>query len=163
MALMMLINGILHWLPAWSSHLDPDDPTLIDISPGSIGNFNLANFEDTLMGYQSFYDFTNGGDIGSGHSLNPVTNQPYTPQLVKRADYARVLAEFWADGPDSETPPGHWFTILNYVNDHPLLEKRMGGNGDILSNLEWDVKSYLMLGGAMHDCCRKYLGHKRLL
>lgn len=24
-----------------------------------------------------------------------------------------MLAEFWADGPQSETPPGHWNTIMN--------------------------------------------------
>ncbi|MDY7394041.1 vanadium-dependent haloperoxidase [Aureibaculum sp. 2210JD6-5] len=145
---------------AWSAHLDPNDPTLIDISPASIGNAAIDNFEDTFEGYKSFYDFINGGDSGKGHSLNPVTNLPYTPQLVKRSDYARVLAEFWADGPDSETPPGHWFTILNYVNDHPLLEKKMGGEGTTLDNLEWDVKSYLMLGGAMHDCAVNTWGIK---
>ena len=136
---------------SWASHLDPDDQTMIDISPRSIGNFNLSDFEDTFEGYQSFYDFNNGGDPSKGHDLNPFTNQPYESQIIKRADYARVLAEFWADGPDSETPPGHWFTILNYVNDHPLLEKRIGGEGDVLSDLEWDIKSYLILGGAMHD------------
>ncbi|MEO0404361.1 MAG: vanadium-dependent haloperoxidase, partial [Bacteroidota bacterium] len=63
----------------------------------------------------------------------------------------RILAEFWADGPDSETPPGHWFTIVNYVNDHPDLEKRWNGQGEILSDLEWDVKTYFTLGGTMHD------------
>ncbi|HBR54841.1 MAG TPA: hypothetical protein DEA82_11935, partial [Flavobacteriaceae bacterium] len=73
------------------------------------------------------------------------------PQMIKRSDYARVLAEFWADGPDSETPPGHWFVIANYVSDDPLLEKRFGGEGPILSDLEWDVKLYVTLGGAMHD------------
>lgn len=62
-----------------------------------------------------------------------------------------MLAEFWADGPNSETPPGHWFTILNYVNDHPLIEKRFHGEGPVLTNLEWDIKAYLVLGGAMHD------------
>jgi hypothetical protein len=71
--------------------------------------------------------------------------------MVPRADYARVLAEFWADGPDSETPPGHWFTILNYVNDHPLFEKRFMGQGEILDDLEWDVKAYFILAGTMHD------------
>jgi hypothetical protein len=71
--------------------------------------------------------------------------------MVPRGDYARVLAEFWADGPDSETPPGHWFTILNYVNDHPQFEKRFQGQGPILEPLEWDVKAYFILGGGMHD------------
>jgi hypothetical protein len=71
--------------------------------------------------------------------------------LVPRADYARVLAEFWADGPDSETPPGHWFTLLNYVTDHPLHENKWMGEGPVLDPLEWDVKTYFTLGGAMHD------------
>jgi len=83
--------------------------------------------------------------------LNPVTGQTYQSQLVPRGDYTRVLAEFWADGPDSETPPGHWFTIFNHVTDDPLLEKRIAGTGALVSDLEWDVKGYLVLGGAMHD------------
>lgn len=70
---------------------------------------------------------------------------------MPRGDYARVLAEFWADGPASETPPGHWFTVANYVSDQPGLEKRLGGTGPILSDLEWDMKLYLALGGAVHD------------
>ena len=61
------------------------------------------------------------------------------------------MAEFWADGPKTETPPGHWFSILNYVSDHPLFEKRFKGEGPILDDLEWDVKAYFALGGAMHD------------
>lgn len=136
---------------SWSAHLDPNDPTLIDISPGAIGNVDIADYPETFEEYQAFYDFDEGGDPGSGHTLNPVTNAPYAPQMVKRADYARVLAEFWADGPDSETPPGHWFTILNYVSDHPQTVKQFEGQGPILSDLEWDVKAYLALGGAMHD------------
>lgn len=145
---------------AWSSHLDPADNTMIDISPGAIGNFDIQNYPQTFEEYQNFYDFVYGGDASTGHALNPYTNAPYAPQVVKRADYARVLAEFWADGPDSETPPGHWFTILNYVNDHPLTEKRFNGQGPILSDLEWDVKSYLTLGGAMHDCAVNAWGIK---
>ncbi len=76
------------------------------------------------------------------------------------ADYARVLAEFWADGPDSETPPGHWFTILNYVGDHPLFEKRFKGAGPILDDLDWDVKAYFALGGAVHDAAISAWGIK---
>lgn len=136
---------------SWSSHLDPADGTLIDISPGAIGNVSPDDYPQTFEEYQTFYDFDDGGDIGNGHTLNPVTNLPYASNMVKRSDYARVLAEFWADGPDSETPPGHWFTILNYVGDHPKTVKRIEAEGDIVSDLEWDVKAYLALGGAMHD------------
>ncbi|MBT8244051.1 MAG: T9SS type A sorting domain-containing protein [Winogradskyella sp.] len=136
----------------WQSHMDPADGVMIDISPGAIGNTDIENFPTDAADYPLFYDFFNGGDIiGTGHAVNPVTSTAYSSNVVSRADYARVLAEFWADGPDSETPPGHWFTILNYVNDHPLFEKRFEGQGEILDALEWDVKAYFILGGAMHD------------
>lgn len=135
----------------WQSHLDPADGVMWDISPGAIGNTDIENFPTDFSDYPSFYNFTEGGDIGTGHAINPKTSTSYAPNIVPRGDYARVLAEFWADGPDSETPPGHWFTILNYVNDHPEFEKRFQGEGDVLNGLEWDVKSYFILGGAMHD------------
>ncbi|PKQ43579.1 FG-GAP-like repeat-containing protein [Confluentibacter flavum] len=135
----------------WSSHLDPNDGVIWDISPRSMGNISSSLFPDNYDDYSNFYDDIQGGDIGTGRSLNPITKEPYQEQLVTRGDYTRVLAEFWADGPDSETPPGHWFTILNYVNDHELLIKKFNGQGGILDALEWDVKSYFILGGAMHD------------
>ena len=47
-----------------------------------------------------------------------------------RGDFARVLAEFWADGPKSETPPGHWNVIANEVSDALGSELRIGGTGD---------------------------------
>jgi len=92
-----------------------------------------------------------GGDHGTGRTVNPRTGLPYTPQMVPRGDYTRVLAEFWADGPNSETPPGHWFTILNYVSDHPLFVKKFKGQGPVVDDLQWDCKSYFALGGAVHD------------
>ncbi len=158
------INDPYKWnfalVAAWSAHLDPNDNTLIDISPGALGNVDLSAFPTSFQDYTNFYNFSEGGDIGTGHAVNPATGQAYEPQLVKRADYARVLAEFWADGPDSETPPGHWFTILNYVSDHPETIKKIGGEGEDLSDLEWDVKSYLALGGAMHDAAVSAWGVK---
>lgn len=135
----------------WGSHLDPTDEVIWDISPKAMGNISSTSFPVSFDEYDSFYKRKEGGDIGKGYSLNPISNLPYDSQLVPRGDYARVLAEFWADGPDSETPPGHWFTILNYVNDHSLFTKQFKGSGKVLDPLEWDVKSYFILGGAMHD------------
>lgn len=117
----------------YSSLLDPRDGVMEDISPASRGANPL------------------GTDDGSGYARNPVTGEPYAPNVVPRADHARVLAEFWADGPDSETPPGHWNTIANAVIDAPGFERRLGGVGEELDPLEWDVKMYLALNGAVHD------------
>jgi len=133
----------------WSAHLAPDDSVMWDISPAAIGN--VPELPQSFEEMQDFYDLLEGGDPSLGHAVNPHTGEPYEPQVVPRGDYASVLAEFWADGPDSETPPGHWYNILNYVNDNPLLEKRFNGQGPILDDLEWDVKAYFTLGGAMHD------------
>lgn len=133
----------------WSSLLDPSDSVLIDISPASVGN--NSNYPTDLAGLRDFYDPFEGGDPGTGYSQNPSTNQPYNPQVVPRGDYTRVLAEFWADGPRSVTPPGHWFEILNYVNEQPGLVRRYRGTGPVLEPLEWDVKAYFAMGGAMHD------------
>ena len=133
----------------WSSHLDPADGVMVDISPASLGNIQL--YPANPGEYPQFYDLLNGGDASTGYASNPVTGAPYDQQIVPRGDYTRVLAEFWADGPDSETPPGHWFVIMNEVNDHPDLVKRFEGASEELGPLEWDVKSYFALGGAMHD------------
>lgn len=135
----------------WSSHLDPTDGVLWDISPNNLGNIDFDLIPQSFSDYQGFYKRLDGGDISNGHSVNPATGKPYEAQIVPRGDYTRVLAEFWADGPQSETPPGHWFTILNYVKDHPKFVRKLGGEGDILDPLEWDVKAYFILGGAMHD------------
>ena len=114
-----------------SSLLGSDE--LIDLSPASVGNNSL------------------GANDGTGHPVNPVTGNPYTPQLVKRGDFGRVLAEFWADGPKSETPPGHWNVLANQVADSPGFSRRLFGTGAELDALEWDVKVYLALNGAVHD------------
>ena len=133
----------------WSSHLDRDDGVMWDISPNSIGN--IKNYPSSLDSYEEFYNFFEGGDIGTGYEINPFTNKPYDEQIIPRGDYTRVLSEFWADGPDSETPPGHWFVILNQVNDDKNLIKKFEGEGNVLSSLEWDIRSYFLMGGAMHD------------
>jgi len=116
-----------------SSRLDPSDGAKIDISPGAFGENSLG---------------TNDGD---GHDENPATGEPYAPNRVPRGDYGRVLAEFWADGPNSETPPGHWNTVANDVSDSPGFAFRIGGAGPEVDRLEWDVKLYFALNGAVHD------------
>jgi hypothetical protein len=128
----------------FSSQLDPVDGRMIDISPGSRGNNPL------------------GSNAGTGHPLNPVTGLPYAPNPVKLADFGRVLAEYWADGPSSETPPGHWNKLANEVSDSPAFKRKIGGSGPELEPLEWDVKLYLALNGALHDAAITAWGCKRV-
>jgi uncharacterized protein DUF6851 len=137
-----------------SSQLTPDDGVTMDISPGAIGNNGLDYTGDYGNGDFGIYD-------GHGYATNPVTGLPYAPNVVKRGDYARVLAEFWADGPNSETPPGHWNVIANYVADNPLTVKRIGGVGPVVDDLEWDVKMYFAVNAAVHEAACECWGTKR--
>lgn len=135
----------------WSSHLDPADGVMWDISPAALGNFQ-GEYPTDFADYPEFYKERDGGIFNAnGHAENPATGQPYEPNMVLRGDYTRVLAEFWADGPESETPPGHWFVLMNDAMDHPDFKRKFGGEGEELSNLEYDLKAYLTMGGAMHD------------
>ncbi len=69
------------------SQLDPTSEATINLSPAVMGNNPL------------------GTNAGTGHPINPVTGAVYSPNVVKLADFGRIIAEYWADGPRSETPP----------------------------------------------------------
>lgn len=133
----------------WGSHLAPTDDVIWDISPAGIGTD--GSFVTDPADFSDFYNFFEGGHSTPGHAINPITGEPYEPNLVHRGDYARSIAEFWADGPDSETPPGHWFTLLNDIMDYPEFDPRWRGQGPVIPDLEYTVKAYLTLAGAMHD------------
>lgn len=116
-----------------SAELEVGAATL-DIGPGAFGRNPL------------------GTDDGVGHAENPATGEPYEANVVDAADYYRAIAEYWADGPTSETPPGHWNTLANLVSDS-LDDGQfvVAGEGEPIDRLEWDVKLGLTLNGAMHD------------
>jgi len=138
----------------WSAHLDPRDGTLIDLSPAARGAASdLATLSDASPRVQlAAYDALDGGTSARGVPRNPATGEPYAPNRVPRGDWTRVIAEYWADGPDSETPPGHWFGLYReHVAAHPQLMRRLAGGGAVLDPLAYDVVAHLALGGAMHD------------
>lgn len=126
-----------------SSMLDSASQERMDISPSAVGNNTL------------------GTNDGNGYQVNPATGNPYSENIVKKADFGRVLAEFWADGPHSETPPGHWNVLANEMRDHSQFSPRWLGEGEPLDSLEWDVKTYLTLNGALHDAAIVAWGIKR--
>ncbi|MEA2547307.1 MAG: hypothetical protein QOI09_2580 [Chloroflexota bacterium] len=116
-----------------SSELDPAQGVTIDVSPGARGGNTL------------------GANDGHGHPVNPATGKPYDPEVVNLGDFGRVMTEFWADGPKSETPPGHWNVLANLVSDELAPNLKIGGSGPVVGRLEWDVKLYLAVNGAVHD------------
>ena len=73
-------------------------------------------------------------------------NEAYIIQTTEVLEYStnltdehKVIAEYWADGPRSETPPGHWNAIahgISYRDNHTIDD---------------DVKMYFALNGAIFD------------
>jgi hypothetical protein len=133
----------------YSSQLDPNDGVMIDISPASRG----GAFDSPLT--ESYAQ--------NGYAANPVTGVPYTPQMVRRGDFTRLMAEYWADGPHSTAPPGHWNELRNEVTDMMEAQgvpKRIGGAGPAVGDLEWDIKSMFALNGGLHDAAIAAWNHK---
>lgn len=128
-AFLEAVNEVIRF----SSLLDPSKSEMIDISPG-------ARHRNALGMYG-----------GIGYDQNPVTGRPYDENWVSNADYGRILAEFWADGPQSETPPGHWNALYNEISEDPLFVRKLGGTGPLVDPLEWDLMVYLAMNGGMHD------------
>jgi hypothetical protein len=54
-------------------------------------------------------------------------------------DQHKAIAEYWADGPGTATPPGHWCRIAQWVSARDRFD------------LDQDVLLFFVLGGALHD------------
>jgi PAP2 superfamily len=54
-------------------------------------------------------------------------------------DKNKVIAEYWADGPTSELPPGHWVLLAKVVSNRDK------------NTIDQDVKMYFALTNAMFD------------
>jgi hypothetical protein len=59
-------------------------------------------------------------------------------------DGQKMIAEYWADGPRSELPPGHWNVIAQFVS-------RRDHRGDHAHGVELDVKLFFALTNAISD------------
>jgi hypothetical protein len=137
------MNGSVVEVIRKQSEMDLADGATLDISPGATGHDSL------------------GADDGAGWAKNPVSGKPYPPEVVPRADFARVVAELWEHGPHDETPPGHWNLLANQVSDSPDFTRRLFGTGPSVDPLSWDVHVYLALNGALHDAAIAAYDQKR--
>ena len=90
--------------------------------------------------------------LPSGSALRPTSGPPQYPDPEYKAqadeilgynanltDREKVMAEYWADGPTSEFPPGHWSLFAQYVS-------RRDGH-----SLDDDVKMFFALGNGLLD------------
>jgi hypothetical protein len=76
----------------------------------------------------------------------------YTANLT---DQQKVIAEYWANGPKSETPPGQWHKIAAYISKRDLFD------------LDTDLKLFFMLSNTVMDAsiscweCKRHYDSER--
>jgi hypothetical protein len=63
---------------------------------------------------------------------------------ARLTDEQKVIAEYWADGPHSELPPGHWNLFAQFVSRRDHHERNEHG-------LDLDVKLFFALTNAIAD------------
>jgi Domain of unknown function (DUF6851)/VCPO second helical-bundle domain len=70
-------------------------------------------------------------------------------------DEDKVIATYWADGPSTETPPGHWNLFARFVSERDA------------HTLDQDVKMFFALGNALLDSsiavweCKRFYDYVR--
>lgn len=101
-------------------YLDPGPPPLLN----EIDHAELAASLVELILLSSKLDGVNGG---------------------AEADYGRVVAEFWEDGPATESPPGHWNLVALFAAEHT------GPEVGLSERLEWEIELFVALNAALHD------------
>lgn len=91
-------------------------------SPSELRSF-IASFGPAIYGTQAFVD--------QAKELIDLS--------ANLTDKQKMIAEYWKDGPHSETPPGHWCLLAQFVSerDHHSLEQ--------------DIKMYFILTNALFD------------
>ncbi|KAF2075491.1 hypothetical protein CYY_003227 [Polysphondylium violaceum] len=132
--------------PAIPRYIDNWQPLRVPLKTGNTSTQNFATPHWSMV--KPF-----GMKVGS--QLRPTTPPPYSSgpsleQLKKSAyelinitahmtDEIKAISEYWADGPESVLPPGHWNLFAQWVSQRDQHD------------IAKDVKLFFMLGNAVMD------------
>jgi len=85
------------------------------------------------------WQFATPGPDRLGNGFDPKHIDNLLALTSNLTDRQKVTAEYWADGPRSEFPPGHWALIAQ------VLSRKRG------HSLDYDAKMFFALGNALMD------------
>ncbi len=130
------------------------------VDPNQPDSYKEQTFLTPHWGAVTPFALTAGNQFRPSPPPTPGSQEPYTDGLGRTmtndeayhlqldevlhisanlTDEQKVIAEYWADGPRSETPPGHWNALTHGISyrDHHTLDE--------------DVKLFFALNGALFD------------
>jgi hypothetical protein len=143
------INDLNHWQPLRVSDGQGGFVEQKFIAPfwGNVTPFALTAFDQFPLPAPKLYDANNPTSPESQAFLAQAEEiLHYSANLN---DEQKVIAEYWADGPSSELPPGHWNLFGQFVSDRDN------------HNLDEDAKMFFALNGAIFDASIATWGYKR--
>ena len=105
---------------------------------------------------------------GPVRPTGPVQNDPdYQNQAativqynVNLTDTTKTIADYWANGPHTETPPGHWELFAQFASAHFISHQNK-------HDVSGDVKMFFALSNAVFDAgiacweCKRYYEYVR--
>jgi len=131
--------------PATNVVADPDHWQPLVVSDGN-GGFVAQKFAGAAWGNVKPFALTSGSQFRSTAVLSKFGSPEFRAkcQVVIDAsanltDKDKVLTEYWADGPGSVNPPGHWMVFADFIS-----------NRDGLS-LDKDVQLFFLVANAEFD------------
>ncbi len=125
---------------------------------GSLGEGTVQRFVAPQWGLVKPFALTSGAQFRPAAVPNLYPSTGYSEQAQELIDYSanltderKAIVEYWADGPGTEQPPGHWALFAQWISrrdSHPL---------------DVDVKMFFALtnalldvGIAVWDCKREF-------
>jgi hypothetical protein len=115
-------------------------------TPAGIGNTACA----AVLAFRHADGANQLGDLHAGAYFDKAQVDEVLAYSAGLTDRQKVIAEYWADGPSSELPPGHWNLFAQVVSrrDHHRLDR--------------DVKMFFVLNNALMDASVWTWGVKRV-
>ncbi len=129
-----------------SDHInDPNHWQPLRISNGQAG-FVVPAYIGPHWGRVAPFAMTSGSQFRPSVTLPQAGSPEYIAQAQQIIDYSanltdtqKLITEYFADGPNSELPPGHWCLFGNYVSQRDSHD------------LDMDVKMFFVLCNAVMD------------
>lgn len=131
------VNDVNYWQPlTW---IDKDG---VLATPKAIGPHwtNVTPF--ALTSTSQFRSPTGPARFGSDAFVQQALN--LVELSANLTDKQKVIAEYWADGPTSELPPGHWDVFAQFVS-------RRDHHGRGIEGIDADTKMFFALTNAIFD------------
>jgi hypothetical protein len=91
-----------------------------------------------LAGSNEIYQDSRG-NVGTNDEIFKAQTAEVLMMSANLTDEQKVIAEYWADGPRSETPPGHWNALAHGISERDR------------HSIDEDVKFYFALNCAVFD------------